>query len=159
MALSSYRGRYVRPNPNQNMGRRVSPTPLAAEPPIVQTVDSSTLIFSKMNGRMIKKYFGIRITHPIVYDSRVQFATWISALPTTGPRIYKIIQKKALGTRRRWYTDDNIQQMALTSQDHLNRTRTGVSTVGTDFNPTIITNPGSTRVRRWPRDWHGENMQ
>lgn len=34
-----------------------------------------------------------------------------------------------------------------------------VSTYGIDYNPTIIDNEDKKAIRRWPRDWHGENMR
>lgn len=160
MALSSFSGRLIRPAPDYQIGKRIQQTQVTVDPlPSKQIVDGSVRSSKTYNFIRLKKHFGIRMPNVTAYDTRTQMATLIVMPSNNGPRTYRIIGKKDLGKHVRVRSDDQFNEASIIISALPFNSRIGVSTVGTDYNPTVITNPGSTRVRRWPRDWHGENMQ
>jgi hypothetical protein len=93
------------------------------------------------------------------YSFPSTIGTIVAAPIVEGNRKYAILGKPVGGKRIQHsisvsYTPATLQ---ATSAGRIVKVLTGISTIGIGYNPTPPT-PEATPIRKYPRDWHGENM-
>jgi hypothetical protein len=73
-------------------------------------------------------------------------------------RKYQMIQQIGVGKRVPWFTNDSIWDATNVQGIREKPALVGASEFGIGYKQTIVV-ADNNRIRRWPRDWHGENMK
>lgn len=74
-----------------------------------------------------------------------------------GTRKYRILPGQTKGLRRQRIKDDDLVTVNGSVGQRINKVLTGIGAFGIGYNPTPTT-PECKPIRKYPRDWHGENM-
>jgi hypothetical protein len=82
----------------------------------------------------------------------------ISTVGLESNRKYGILPSVLIGKRIRWIKGENTLQGNAKYTTRPSKTFTGISTIGIQYQPPTSMPAPEKKVRRWPRDWHGENM-
>lgn len=72
-------------------------------------------------------------------------------------RQYKILPGQKKGSRKQRVTDDDMITVNGEVGQRIAKVLTGIGAFGVGYNPTPTT-PEAKPIRKYPRDWHGENM-
>lgn len=72
-------------------------------------------------------------------------------------RVHKIFDTYGYGAREQVMKADELILEQRLYGKRIEPTPTGVSVVGIGYEPVII-DRGDKKIRRWPREWHGDNM-
>jgi hypothetical protein len=73
-------------------------------------------------------------------------------------RKYLLDSPEGVGVRIKWHGNENFHQAQSKQADRVVKVLTGVGTVGIGYEVKINNPTQNKPARRWPRDWHGENM-
>lgn len=102
--------------------------------------------------------YGFRVTSRLGYIPVQVRGTRVSSPLISNPAEFVILQEEGLGTLFSGYSSDGIYIVDSSIGEIIRDVDLGVSTVGIGYQPdTIISEQQS--VRRWPREWHGDNMK
>jgi hypothetical protein len=109
-------------------------------------------------GRMTTLLMGSRSPQISSYEAVGYMGSAISVDSSDPNRTYELLKEYGIGTREMAMTPDHLIIEQRVAGNRINPIRSGVGSFGIQYQQTIIQN-GDKRIRRWPRDWHGDNMK
>lgn len=74
------------------------------------------------------------------------------------PRKSLLSTNMGVGIRKTWFTDLNFFKSITQMATPVTKVLKGSTTVGIQYEPVNTAPVTAKPIRRWPREWHGENM-
>lgn len=92
------------------------------------------------------------------YEAVGFLGSGISITNSDPNRVYQMIKEVGLGLRNMVMTADDLIIESRIAGTRVEKIRSGVGSFGIQYTQTVVQNDDK-RIRRWPRDWHGDNMK
>lgn len=155
--MAVYSGRFL--HEDIVSGSRVQATIEAQNIPVKQNVTSFRETTKNKTGWVTDSLFGFEVRHPI---TAISVEPALGAIVAThirdGSRQYRVIESEPRGTRHQRVKEGDGLTIDGTIGQRINKVLTGVGAYGIGYNPQPTPQPDCKPIRKYPRDWHGENM-
>jgi hypothetical protein len=120
-------------------------------------VDSQNNSFDPITGYRTPILIGTRSRVVNGYEATTYQGSIVDINTVDAERHYAMLQQQGTGKRNTWFTSDNMMFAPTVKASRVSPALVGVGAFGIHYTQTIIVQDDK-RIRRWPRDWHGENM-
>ena len=108
-------------------------------------------------GIMDDLLLGGRTTNYTAYSGMTSTGTQVSADDADSTRNYDLLAGYGIGTRKQATTGDDLLIESRVQGERVAVIRSGAGAFGIGYTQQVSA-PADKRIRRWPRDWHGDNM-
>lgn len=123
-----------------------------------ETVNRSENTGTGNTGRMTTLLMGSRSPQATGYPGISLMGSLISVDDSDPTRTYDMLDEYGVGIRQMTLTEEDLIIEERITGTRIKPIRSGVGSFGIQYQQTII-QTGDKRIRRWPRDWHGDNMK
>lgn len=120
-------------------------------------VPSKDNLFDPKGGRTIPLLVGTRTRSIASYGAITYQGVSVDINIVDLDRTYAMIEEVGVGQRTTWFAEGDMTPVPVVKGERVPPILVGASAFGIHYTPIIVAQE-EKRIRRWPRDWHGENM-
>lgn len=100
---------------------------------------------------------GKRVAPRLSYVAKSQLGRIVSVPAIKSDTEFSILKEEGFGTLATVFNTDKLYLATVSIGKIIKDRNPGISTIGIGYVPGS-TAPADKSLRRWPRDWHGDNM-